>query len=194
MSLLALYLTALIIGGVLLAVSLVVGGEHGEHGDAGAGPHPDHDHGHGHDGHGAELLAWFPIASLRFWTFFLAGCGLVGTACTVLGVASSLSLPVAIAVGYVAGWGFVSVSRRLQRSSADSSLSEKDYIGATARVVLSVSRDRTGKVRLHLKGRTIELLADTDEEQPLGERQLVTVYALKENGNVMVTRGEGLAE
>ncbi len=41
-----------------------------------------------------------------------------------------------------------------------------DYIGETAVVRVSVARGKIGKVRLELKGRTLELLAETEEETP----------------------------
>jgi hypothetical protein len=79
-----LYLFGLIVGGVLLGSSLLLGG-HGEAevdaeldaevgGDAEV--HVD-DHGSGIEV-GADLVLW-RFRSLRFWTFFLAFFGLSGT-------------------------------------------------------------------------------------------------------------------
>ena len=73
---LMVYLIALIVGGVLLALTLVLGGAVDHH----AGGDLDHHAGDG--GHGGSfdaVFGWLPVTSLRFWTFFAAFFGAVGT-------------------------------------------------------------------------------------------------------------------
>ncbi len=181
----AIYLGSMLIGGVLVLLS-ALGGDHGHHD---LDVHADGDVGHGGDhGSGAAdaLLAWMPLASFRFWTFFAAFFGLTGTALTMLGTATPVVVGASVAVGYASGLMLTRALRRLQ-TTTDSSLGEADLVGASAQVLLPVGAGRTGKVRLHIKGRTIDLLAETEEaEMAAGER--VLVIAAPAGGHVVVAR------
>ena len=189
MSLMALYITAFLIGAGLITFTLVVG-----NGDADADGPADVDGGEVGEADAVEtggvgdLLGWLPITSLRFWTFFAAGFGATGAALLASGFGSGLSLGAAIPVGYIAGTGFSLALRRLAKSETDSSLGERDYVGALGTVVLPIGRESTGKVRLSLKGRTVELLANTEDDELLREREQVMVYGVKPDGNVLVSR------
>lgn len=179
----AIYLGSMLIGGVLVALS-VLGGDHGHNdldGDAADGGAGDH-------GSGAAdaVLGWLPLASFRFWTFFAAFFGLTGTALTMLGTASPVVVGAAVAVGYASGLMLTRALRRLQ-ATTDSSLGEADLVGAGAVVLLPVGGGRTGKVRLHIKGRTVDLLAESEEaEMAAGER--VLVIGAPAGGHVVVAR------
>jgi hypothetical protein len=56
--------------------------------------------------------------------------------------------------------------------------------------MVAIGKGTPGKVRLHLKGRTVDLMAETEEEAGFGLEQSVMVYGIKENGSVIVTRPE----
>ncbi|HTE56941.1 MAG TPA: hypothetical protein VK698_39080 [Kofleriaceae bacterium] len=189
----AIYLTAMLVGGVLVALSIVAGADHGwHHGDVG---------GHGADGHaGSEggfadaVLSWLPVGSFRFWTFFAAFFGLTGTALTMLGVGGAVPVAVvASAVGYASGLMLTRAIRGLQRGSGDSSVGEGDLVGATAQVLLPVGAGRTGKVRLQIKGRTLDLMAETEEEVEVAVGERVLVIAAPSSGHVVVARVGALA-
>src|SRR5436190_17778919 len=106
---LVVYLITLIVGGALLALSLVLGG----HGDADAhGGDADAHGGDAHAGsadgdHGSALDAftgWFPITSLRFWTFFSAFFGLTGTILgAFMGTGAVPTALFAVGAGYASG-------------------------------------------------------------------------------------------
>lgn len=207
---LTVYLVCLLTGGLFVAGSALFGG-HG-HGDSDhdigseidhGGPDLLHDSGSSgalllHDGSapdseldsgsdaGGQLL--LPFLSLRFWTFFLAFFGLTGTVLTGLGLWASQALivPAAVGMGLLSGYGVSYAFGRLRNQVVDSSLQDRDYLGATGRVLLPIARGQTGKVRLELRGRTLDLLAETDDEQPLGLRQDVFVYGI-ERGVLKVT-------
>ncbi len=211
---LVLYVVALGLGGTLLAASLVLGGDHEGDVDGGApelsadadadagGADVDHevDHAIGaHDtddaGHAAfdAVTSWLPFASVRFWTFFLAFFGLTGTTLVVgdLSHNQPLIAGLSIGVGYLSGMSIVTVLRRLRSQRADSNLDREDYIGATGTVVLRVAKGHTGKIRLELKGRIVELIADTEEEPVSFEiKDRVMVYGITEDGRAIVTRTE----
>ena len=193
---LAAYLIALIVGGVLVAVSLVGGDHHdaGGHtldgdGDA-AADDAAVDHGSAFD----ALLSWLPLSSLRFWTFFAAFFGLTGTALSLLASAGPVATAfAAVATGYGAGIALTRAMRALQAGSSDSSLALDDLIGATAKVLVPVAAGRTGKVRLHLKDRTIDLLADTQEAEELAAGESALVIAVPGDGRAVIARVDKLS-
>jgi|SoiMethySBSTD1v2_1073268.scaffolds.fasta_scaffold02860_16 membrane protein implicated in regulation of membrane protease activity len=165
-----LYLAALVIGGGTLALQLLMGGHDadaggGDHGgdvhDASADAHDGHDaHGHGEGG-------FLPIVlSLRFWTYGLLGFGMVGAALHYLQLSSSYATPlIAAAVGLVAGlvasWTF----RALSRTDTSSGLEANDAVGQVGRVLVPCGRGGKGKIRIELRGQSIDLLATTDDEE-----------------------------
>jgi membrane protein implicated in regulation of membrane protease activity len=191
---LAAYLTALIVGGVLVAVSLAGGDHH----DAGGHAADGDGHAASHATHGGEvaggagldaLLGWVPLGSLRFWTFFAAFFGLTGTALDLLAHTAPVATAIAAtAIGYGAGVALTRVIRTLQRTSSDSSLSADDLVGATARVLVPLAAGRTGKVRLHLKDRTVDLLAETQETVELAAGERALVIAVPRDGRAVVAR------
>jgi membrane protein implicated in regulation of membrane protease activity len=193
---LSLYLIALLVGGFLLALSMF-GGGHDADVDASADADLDVDGDidgdidGGHDGFDAAL-AWLPVASLRFWTFFAAFFGLTGLVLDVGKLTGPwVGLGLAAAVGYVCGASMTAIVRRIRRERVDSSLSAEDCVGETARVVLPVTSGRAGKIRLQIKGRTIELVAETDEETELSVGQSCMVYEIKD-GHAVVARAAEL--
>lgn len=195
---LAVYLVTLIVGGVLVVLSIAAGADHGGGHDAGLDAHAgDHGGGHveaGHAGGFDALLGWLPLGSLRFWIFFAAFFGLTGTAMTALAIAGVMPIAAAAAaVGYGSGLLLTRTIRGLQRSSSDSSVAEADLVGAIARVLVPIAAGRTGKVRVHLKDRSFDLLAETEEADPVAAGEEVLVIAAPREGHVMVARAGKLA-
>jgi membrane protein implicated in regulation of membrane protease activity len=163
-----LYLAALVIGGGTLALQLLLGGHDA---DAGGDHGVDHGGGHdasadGHDAHGHGDTGFLPIVlSLRFWTYGLLGFGMVGAALHYLQLASSFATPlIAVAVGLLAGvvasWTF----RALSRSDTSSGLEAGDAVGQVGRVLVPCARGGKGKIRVELRGQSVDLLATTDDE------------------------------
>jgi membrane protein implicated in regulation of membrane protease activity len=157
-----LYVFALVLGGVLLGTSLLLGG----HDDAGG----DHGGGHEKEFHagdvGADFFLWM-FRSVRFWTFFLAFFGLTGVVLDGAGIVESrfVALVCALGMGALSGFGAASLIRFLSTDESGQAPESSDYVGKTVRVVVPVSRKNTGKVRLQLKGNTVDVLAVTDEEE-----------------------------
>ena len=170
---LMVYLVALSFGCTIVLVSLLAGGD----GD-----------GDGDDDGLIGADAWFPVRSLRFWTVYAAFMGLTGAFLTLLEVRPALLVAaVAVAVGWLAGAGLTALVRRLHRA-AGSLVGEEDLTGASARVVLPVGPGRTGKVRLQLKGRAVERLADTSELETLARDTEVLVHQVTKDGRVLIAR------
>lgn len=199
---LEMYLIALVVGGGLLLLSLLTGGE----GDADADLDTDlaADAELGLDGElaaegelaadagGFDLGAWLPIASLRFWTFFTAFFGATGVALTLNEPTLSVIATALIAsgMGYVCGTGAVVAFRYMRSSQTSSEVSVGDYMGESAIVRVSVARGKVGKVRLEVKGRRVELLAKTDEPEPFAVREQAMIYAVDPQGFALLTRVE----
>jgi len=106
-----------------------------------------------------------PLVSFKFWTFGLAFFGLTGFLFEQFGVwNSSLGvLVVSVAMGLFAGLS-VSYGLRAVDQSESNTLSERDYLGATAEVLLPIEEDRVGKIRMEIEGRTIDRRATSFEE------------------------------
>jgi hypothetical protein len=177
--LLTAYLVALAFGGTLLGASLVLGGK-----DADGDGHGDGDADKG------GAFDWLPIASLRFWTFFLTFGGGVGTALTLLGSpASAVIVAVAASVvGLVSGVGSVAAVRALAAGSADSSTRPEQLVGTTGRLLLGAGPSEPGKVRIETKNKVIDFVAVSDEVLPTGER--VLVVSSQADGRLVVTKSE----
>jgi hypothetical protein len=178
---LSLYLGALAFGGTLLVASMVLGAgqkdvSHGDTDDAG-----DKDH-------GGDGLAWLPVTSLRFWTFFLAFGGATGallTATTSLGVGPVAAA--AWAVGWASGVAIVASVKSLRKGSVGSEVSSKDLRGETAEVTVALGKDRIGKVRVVAKGRIHDVIAETDDTQlSIGDK--VMILGEGAEGRVQVTK------
>lgn len=212
---LSVYLIAMLVGGALIAVSALSGaGDHDsdlDHEadldtDFDAGPDADGDleaDGHAHfesdtadatDLHPSDvdgLSAWLPFASLRFWTFFSAFGGLTGSLLTALSALSPLGTAVASAfVGYAAGLLITRVIRSLRREVVSSGVRAQDFVGSQGQVLLPVSADAPGQVRVRIKNRDIDLLARTEDGAAIAANEPVLVYQVEEDGTLMVTRAD----
>ena len=155
-----LYLAALIVGVGTIAMQLLFSG----HGDADADAHLDVDADHGHVGHGDG--GFLPIfLSLRFWTFAFLAFGMVGTLLHYFRMTTSpVTIGLAVAMGLVSGLAASLTFRLLSRAEMSSGGSTTDAVGSVGKVLVPVSRRAHGKVRIELKGQTVDLLATTDED------------------------------
>jgi membrane protein implicated in regulation of membrane protease activity len=185
---LMVYLIALIVGGVLLALTLVLGGAADHDTGGGVDHHGGGDSGDGDHGALDAVFGWLPVTSLRFWTFFAAFFGGVGTVLSAWNLAGPVPAGLtAVAAGYLSGLIMDRSMRYLRRADADSSVGGGDVIGAAAEVLVPVAMGVPGKVRVRLKGRSMDLLARTDDEAVLAAGQHVTVLAMDDDGHVVVT-------
>lgn len=164
------YIFALIVGGLLLGASLLLGA-HADH-DAGDAPSdaPPADAGAGTDAHdgaapaggapqGIEsFLVWF--VSVRFWTFFLAFFGLTGVLLDGFGIVGSSLVAglLAVGMGLFAGLFATWIVRLMTAESSNSAVMASDYIGKSGRLLVGFGPGAVGKVRIEVKGSTIDLL------------------------------------
>lgn len=165
----ALYVVTAIIGGVLILVSAL--GVHSA--DGGHDGQFDIGHGGGHDlhaGHDGDAHAdvWIPFFSLRFWTYLATGFGVTGLLLTWF---SSISVgagaALAGATGLVAGLGVSYAMHYLRSVDTSSTATERDIVGADAKVLVALKPGEVGKVRCNVKGELIDLIAFPDDDQPI---------------------------
>jgi membrane protein implicated in regulation of membrane protease activity len=168
-----LYLVALILGLGTIGLQFVLS-------HVSADLDHDHDFSGGHDvspehgdADGALSGAAALFLSMRFWTFALMAFGLVGSAlhylelcnwivCLVLASGSGLGS------GLLAAWVFKNLTK-----GVTSSESNTDAVGQVARVLVPVSKEHPGKVRIKLKGKVVDMVATTDAEVLEGDEVLV---------------------
>ncbi len=115
--------------------------------------------------------------SMRFWMFFLAFFGLTGLVLDGLDLipSSGVALAISLAMGLAVGQGTAAVFRYLSASETSTAASVSDYVGQSGRVLVGFGAGSLGKLRLSLKGTTVDVLTSTDEERPFvpGEQALV---------------------
>lgn len=183
-----IYLGAMAFGVTLLVASLFLG-----HGHAGDGAGAGHDSGDGHDSHGdaAPGLGWAPVTSLRFWVFTLTFGGGVGLALTQLGSGELVSAVGAGGVGWVSGVMAVGIIRGLTKRSVSSQLGVGELVGSTGTLLLPVGPSKPGKVRVEIKGRTEDYVANVVEDGgDLPTGTLVLVVAEGDQGSLLVAKHE----
>jgi hypothetical protein len=172
----AVYLTAVGFGGTLLLATLLFGAGH--HAADGSAHHVD----------SGDFNVWLPLASLRFWTFFLGFGGGVGAILSYQGIAAAPVVgAVSVVIGWVTGVVAVAVVRALRGTSIDSSVGEPDLIGASGTVVVAIPEGGIGKVRFQAKGRSFDLVAEGEYSVAVASGAEVTVVGRGTDGRVLVS-------
>jgi membrane protein implicated in regulation of membrane protease activity len=149
-----LYALALILGGGLLLVQLLGGGHHDGGDHFGGSDHlggPDH-----HPAQGPGLL------STRSLTYGLFAFGFVGAMLYSLSlVAPWAALAIAAAAGVAVTLAVGTTLRAVADPAASGEAALDEARGHTGRVLVPLSPGRQGKVRVQIKGQTVDLLATT---------------------------------
>ena len=181
----AIYLGALLFGGVLIAASAFGGADHGgdvHGGDAGGDADGDGGHGDGHDE--SQASAWLSLFGLRFWSFGTAFFGLTGLVLRALGW-PALAPVLGGGVGIAAGLGASATFRMLTRDVVGQVRDAGALVGREGKLLLPVARGQRGKLRLALPaGGDVDLLAESDEDEVLAAGTEVLIVEVR--GNVAV--------
>jgi membrane protein implicated in regulation of membrane protease activity len=174
------YVFALVLGSILLGASFLLGGDH-DHGDADGHVEVEVDHDldtHADGGHDAQGdLGGFVgvLFSMRFWTFFAAFFGLTGVVLDGFNLTAELmAFGLSLGVGLTTGWVAVALLHRLATNDTGVAAGVDDYVGKSGELLIAVRPDRIGKIRIELKGTTVDVLALTEDE-PIakGEQALI---------------------
>lgn len=172
------YLFFLLVGLGLLMLQAVLGSKDADHGgfekdlhlEAGADAHADgadHDHDaadhaeheHGDMGFGG-LMALF--LQVRFWVFAFLGFGLSGTLLTYLSSVGFLpTLITAMVLGVGSGFTAALAFKLLKRMAGDHAEETSQAVGRVGRVIVPVEPTSVGKVRIELRGQSVDLVAKT---------------------------------
>lgn len=188
------YVGALTLGGVLIAASIVLGGES----DADADMDIDADLEAEFDADAeavldvgiardADLGNWLPFLSVRFWTFGLASFGLTGALLTILGFGDGVALPASGGLGVAIGWVAALAFRRLRRANVSADTALRNVGGSEGEVLLAVGPGKRGKVRALIGGRWVDLLAETGDGALLARNEKILVVSVTD-GVAQVTR------
>ncbi len=131
------------------------------------------------------------LASLRFWTFFTTFFGLTGA--VLEGLALTTAIPamiLALTMGILSGATATIVLRRLAADSTGVAASVRDYVGLSGRVLVPIRRGGLGKIRLQLKGTTVDMLATTEDDDVLEPGESALVIEMRETTAVVVRQGQ----
>jgi membrane protein implicated in regulation of membrane protease activity len=174
----AIYLGALLFGGLLIASS-AFGGDHGE--AHGGDVHTGGDHG---DAHETQASAWLSLFGLRFWSFGTAFFGLTGLVLRALGW-SAIAPFVATGLGVAAGLGASATFRAIGRDTVGEVKGASALLGREGKLLLPVEPGQRGKVRLGLPGGGhLDLVAESEDPGAIPAGSDVLVIEIR--GNVAV--------
>jgi membrane protein implicated in regulation of membrane protease activity len=182
------YIFTLIVGAVLLGASILLGG-HDTDADAEGGADADGDAEGGADkdlakdvgpsgGDAGGFLTLF--LSMRFWVFFLAFFGLTGLVLDLLDLVGNPWVTLALALGMGLGVGTAArlIMRKLGSDTSGNVAESSHYVGKTARVMVPFDGAGVGKVRVDVKGTTVDLLASGIEEDAFASREEVLIVEM----------------
>lgn len=164
------YLTCLIFGGIFIAVTLLFGGDGDVDLDVDADMDVDFDVDADVagdvdiDASGEGMTAAIKFLSFRNIVFFLAFFGLTGTVLTWLNGPFLLVLAVAIGMGFGAATLMHRVMSHLLKNEVGQALNVDNLVGLPAKVTVTITKDRRGKVLLDAGGQKLQLLALTADE------------------------------
>jgi hypothetical protein len=168
----AIYVGALLFGGVLIVASLVGAGDHPVDVHGGGDPHAG--------GGGSALLA--TLMGLRFWSFAAAFFGITALLLQIGGgAAMRVAAPVVgAAVGVVAGLTASLFFRRMTRESVGRVGDVAALVGREGKLLLPVSRAQPGKVRIaQPAGGQVDFVAEASDDDALPAGAEVLIVELR---------------
>jgi hypothetical protein len=107
-----------------------------------------------------------PLTSFKFYTFALAFFGLTGVVFSMLGLWANPTgvFALSLVMGLVSGLGVAFALHRVNVGSGGGGVTERDYVGASGKIVLPLRSGKRGKIKMRIKGRTIEMLAESADD------------------------------
>ena len=170
----AIYIGALLFGGLLIVASVLGAGDHPVDGFAAHAADP-HAEGSVH----GQLVALFGV---RFWTFATAFFGITGLLLHAVGVPGATGI--AAGVGVVAGLGASVFFRKLTRESGGRVGEASALVGREGKLLLPVGRWQQGKVRVvQPAGGSVDFVAEANDEALAAGSDVIIVEV---RGNVAV--------
>jgi hypothetical protein len=107
-----------------------------------------------------------PLYSFKFWTFFLAYFGLTGVVFEAFGLMESTLgiFGLSVGLGLFAGLFSSYLMHLVDRDDVSAGVTAHDYVGSSAKVTLPLSGRERGKVRMMVKGKMIEMPAESADD------------------------------
>ncbi len=181
------YVICLIVGGGMLLISTLLGGDADvdmDGFDIDMDLDVDVDMGGEGVGMGSGSVGGFSLAewfSMNFVVFFLAAFGLVGT---VLSTSDSMSpmlvLASALGAGLVLGQGAHQIMRWIKRTSGGRTTVSADFLDKKARVASAIEKGQRGEIAVAVRGRERFITAKSkhaDDAFKLGQAVMIVAYA-----------------
>jgi hypothetical protein len=169
---LAIYVGALLFGGLLIAASAFGAGDHPT---GGFGAHAADAHAEG-SLHG-QLIALFGV---RFWSFSTAFFGVTGLLMRTAGVRGGVVI--GVVVGVAAGLGASAFFRKMTREAVGRVGDAAALVGREGRLLLPVGPAQQGKVRLaRPAGGSVDLVAEATESEALEAGAEVIIVEVRGN-------------
>ncbi len=136
---------------------------------------------------------WLAMMSVRFLIYFAGIFGLMGTALTLFtGMSSGMVLFVSILFGTVIGYGGSLLFRYLRAEGETSGVTSNDYVGALGRTLVAIKAAQPGKVRVSIKGDTIDMIALSEGEKEIAMGEEIVVVGLEGNLVRVAPKGDYL--
>lgn len=160
--------------------------------DADADGHIEADGGaHGEVGGTDFSDLWLPFLSVRFWVYFLCFFGLTGTILSLLALAGKwTTLTAAVGVGTLTGFAAAFIIQRLKKAEVGRGVTEEDFKGLEAQVLLPLNPGERGKVRVEIRGQTVDLIARCDEAAAIAKGKKVLIIEYSDNVALVVAAPE----
>jgi hypothetical protein len=210
----SLYLASLAFGGLLIGVSVLLGGgDLDGDGDLGLEGDLDLDGDLDFDGEldldgdvdldgdgpigealatagdsvGADAAIWMPFLSLRFWTFATAAFGMIGLLLSFVMSSAVATAGFAGLGGMSIGWGAAWSFRHLAQKPVSGETTTLRYVGQEAKVVLSIRPGAQGKIALQTYQGRLDLTAVSNDGRSLDVGDTVLIASMS-HGVANVTR------
>ncbi|MGM0557893.1 MAG: hypothetical protein ACQEVA_16020 [Myxococcota bacterium] len=107
-----------------------------------------------------------PLYSFKFWTFFLAYFGLTGVVFEFFSLMEGTwgIFALSLGLGLFAGLFSSYLMYAVNKGGVSAGVTERDYVGSSAKVTLPLSGQERGKVRMMVKGKMIEMPAESADD------------------------------
>lgn len=121
------------------------------------------------------------LTSFKFWTFGSCFFGLTGLVLSALGLMPTFVAIAALVMGFICGAGMALTLRQLRRRQVNSLVQSADLAGLEGTVEIPFDASTRGKVRLQVKGSTVDFIAYTNDSTPLDAGDRVFVIGTENN-------------
>lgn len=201
------YILSLVVGGGLIALSLLgsfggygadsdVGGADGVDGDvsadvSGEASSDGIDHGGDHGGGAFHEHLWLPFISIRFWTYFAFVFGATGLLLSLFR-ASFEPLIAIMSAGSALGVGLLVayLMRWIRANESDSTARLNDVLGLVGKVTVPIREGQMGRIRVNVKGDEIDYLALADRPGTFEEGEEIIVVGVEGNQARVVPKSD----